>query len=678
MSSFLHTISPGYRINPYVQTSKTSCRNVLNGHFIVQDQPVWILSYIIDFNTSLSNQVEINIWIEPVSVVRNENITLPYNDINYGDVIVGVQSYPEVSSTSIISQLVSSLIIPNILNVVLLARYGLPPTDRVYDAKIALDTIRDSSVINAPGVSNMTNYNIQVDYVFGKQNETNVRMLVLIGSEARNDVWTTLRPMKMGRPVLYFLLQRSTLPGCEPDAKPEDKIYVQRSFLLPSTISVARRNVGVTGNNNTILPWPSKCPSPFYLSLNLDNVRDNYNRNPPDPPNNDKKPRQMINPPSTFRLEITFWDIRRENVQDYKNIVIAATNNDISVQNNLFDNLMFNLSNIIYYDVSDSILGVVKFDLELPSSVMNLNCSGPRCNADSLFIGVWNCPQSGISFEVGAYFVNDERLPPSVVIMPLTVWALVGLASCFCITTLVVMCTFSCKFYDKLINQRPTTFDKLSNNDPLCLLCSLWFSLLGEKASRRSKQLQIFIPALLIFIVGLTSGLVLGVWSYSSRFDVNCCVQSEDQGYRTSLAPTTTGKPPGPKNPLSPINLQDTILPNPIVNILNEVYILYTNSAIVTCFTRSSYITSSTSNNNTDVLYDSGSSDASILCFRNKYKKVNIRGNDALGVIGTLLGGLLVLIAMILMIVLLIEMFLSGWYFEKVLLPRVTYYILNE
>jgi uncharacterized membrane protein len=638
-----------------------SCKDNLEGAVpLIKGSQVdkWYFGY-----TSCCDMFDANITfsLEPIRVlnkttIMNESLPIENDGYLFGLVAYNTTTWPSYAHT------VSSIVIFNhTLDLTVRVKFNDAPVAGNYDVFRTLTATQN--------VNHTMNYSIQIDYIFS----TSGSYARILSAQESDGGWIKINDTNSlsneTQPIVYWSL--TSAPTCTSNASFNHMTFTS----LPFAINAVQRNIGATRNLQT--NGITYNTSPFPMVMELDPIWSFYasqyttkqpaaTQFPVPYVNISQVTKSYLSKDSIFRIEFSIWDLSPKEYDFWnKDSVLLQLGFDaLQIQNQI----LFNKS-IVHYDIldgdrADRNMGV-KFTAEL-TTVQVISKFVPSLqgnNASRIFIMLWGAPN--VTFEASAYFIQDKIMPATVTMVPLTIWALVGITCVFAVILLCAMSAFSCKFYEKLIKHRLTTFDKLSDNDPFCFLFAIWFSLLGNKASRRAKQIQILVPACLLLIIGTICSLTFGLLSYDTSFQVHCCGQTNDVAFRVASPPQVATDGP----------FATFQAPPPAVSIV-ETYGLDVDNSATVCFTRSSY-QQLTATNVTNY-YDHGASEAALLCFRNKYSKVQVKGSDSYGVIATLTGGICFILSFILFVVLLVEMFLSSWYFEKALLPRMTYYIMNE
>ncbi|KAF0980442.1 hypothetical protein FDP41_013656 [Naegleria fowleri] len=393
-----------------------------------------------------------------------------------------------------------------------------------------------------------------------------------------------------------------------------------------------------------------------------------------------------------FRIEITFWDIVDLNafscsiVGGFQKLVVPQLGSKNIPPDATLEKEIYKYKKSENGVTSPSFYYMAKYSLTVSlqslynySSYHNITQFGYNALQpnSSFYVSIWNQTQV-YHHEIISFIVNDGKISNELTFLPYTTNALIAITALVFVVALVFMVGFSCKLLEKYHKRKITTFETLRDNDPLCFACSVWFNLFGAKArSRRARQLQIFVPAMFIFVIGIVSVVVFLALALSYSDHVVCCSQAGDviyqfnkQGYDPSSQEY--------KNEQSKFGL----------------YTLGTAST--KCFISSIYsdISQVQSTQTTSLLQkeyiepkfvipildrpSQGVNNAVMLCPRSVFKSVVIRGSDIFGMIGTLWCGILITLSFSLCSVLFIEVVLGSWFLETVLFPKLAYRVLNE
>ncbi|EFC36839.1 predicted protein [Naegleria gruberi] len=484
---------------------------------------------------------------------------------------------------------------------------------------------------------------------------------------------------------------------------------------FPSVVSLTKRydglnpvllvgndnSTGVNGTTDSILQISKSLSStkkrkrgiPFFFSFDLDEILRAFYKNFSEKAaeNEGLIKETTLNPndylaTTNFRIELTFWDIT--NLTNFDHLSLTCAFEKLSVEN--VDEILpkdSKLEKEVYkYSKSateSASLFMIKYSLTFPlNSIHNYssynNISGLAANQksvnSSLYLAVWNQDES-YHHEIISFIVADGKISNELTFLPFTTYALISITALVCFVAIILMIGFSCKFYEKIKKRKLTTFETLRDNDPFCFGLTFWFSLFGSRTkSRRARQLQILIPALILLFIAVVSVVTFLVLALSYSDHLVCCSQAGDVIYQFN---------------------QNNYYPQTSEYSAEfDKYGLYAlGSASTKCFISSNYYDiSQVQQSNKRItpapkpffvipILDKpskGINNAVILCPRSEFKSVVIRGSDIFGMVGTLLCGTLILLSFSLFSILFIEIVLSSWFLETVLFPKLSYRILNE
>ncbi|KAG2392010.1 hypothetical protein C9374_013495 [Naegleria lovaniensis] len=473
------------------------------------------------------------------------------------------------------------------------------------------------------------------------------------------------------------------------------------------TTSASSLSLEQTNGTNTNLTPVSTITSyaPFVFSFDINEIMTKYYKNFEQKTTQNELLPININPVNPndylaltlFRIEITFWDIVDLNefscsiVGGFQKLVVPQVGSknippDATLEKEIYKykKVEKDVTSPSYYYMAKYSLSISLQSLYNYSSYHNITQFGYNALQpnSSFYVSIWN--QTRVyHHEIISFIVGDGKISNELTFLPYTTNALIAITALVFVVAAVFMFGFSCKLLEKYQKRKTTTFETLRDNDPLCFACSIWFNLFGAKArSRRARQLQIFVPAMFIFVIGLVSVVVFLALALSYSDHVVCCSQAGDVIYQFN------------KQGYDPSSEEYK----------NEQtkFGLYTlGTASTKCFISSIYSdisqVQSTQNQRTTLLHErhptnlvpkfvipildrpsQGVNNAVMLCPRSVFKSVVIRGSDIFGMVGTLWCGILITLSFSLCSVLFIEVVLGSWFLETVLFPKLAYRVLNE
>jgi len=370
-----------------------------------------------------------------------------------------------------------------------------------------------------------------------------------------------------------------------------------------------------------------------------------------------KAMRKEMKDNSILQIECTIWDLPSTNGMILNDILSMASINimmdSIPVPDILQPLVLNGTKRITPFLYKNHPSSVITLLLNVDLSYLLQTAQ----NKSRIYVGLYfsqpdmlvrNSNSTRMQYQMAAHITQNVIIPIETTYLPSTTWSVVSLGCLYVLVVLVIMGSFSVKFYEKLVKQQLTTFDELSEADLICFPCSLWFSLFGNKSSRGARQLQLLIPALLILGFGIIMACISAAISLHSSVTINCCRQRGARLFQNNLKG----------------------LPNALYT-MNFEY----NGPNTYCLSGSSPIVPSSGQIKPTTI---AAFSAELLCFDQRHQRVMLRGRDSIGTVGSLTAGLAFIISFILIMTLLIELFLSTWYCERTFGPRLLYHLTNE